>query len=172
MRSMGRRRPVDNFGVDPGLRVPWSEARVKSSAGKSASYAGKGYRACTKFTFGFSSATLSDIEHSVISTTLFGWLSFDIIRHAAGGAGEISLGEYTPAGIRDVREYDDAGIALADFTNVFRREAFMHLARSGPSDDLNVRHGRDVFREILVGDQDYCIRAEFRRRMFDDFYSV
>ena len=75
------------------------------------------------------------------------------IRHAAGRAGEIRLGENVGRALR-VGEDDDAGVSLAHFADILGGEALMHFARARPCNDLDVGHRRDVLRKILVGNED------------------
>src|SRR5260221_3239884 len=51
-------------------------------------------------------------------------------------------------------QHGDAGMGRAQFADVLGREALVHLAMAHPGDDLDLDLGRDVAREIFVGDHD------------------
>ncbi len=74
----------------------------------------------TNSTSGCCTATLSLIEHSVISTTRAGCVLADIRRHRGGGAGEIGLRHHLGRAF-GMRQHDDPRMVCAQLRGFPRR---------------------------------------------------
>src|SRR5712671_4877884 len=81
------------------------------------------------------------------------------VDHMRGRAGEVRFLDHVGRAFR-MRDDLDRRIALAVAAQFVRGEALMHLAVALPGDDLHAGLRRDVFCEILVGQEDHLVAAQ------------
>ena len=109
--------------------------------------------------------TLGDQHHAL------GFAGHHIVGHSCGGAGEIGDLQHFGRAF-GVGQHFNAGVGLAQFQDIGGREALMHLAATGPSDDLDVGLAGDIAGQEFIGDQDDPVNAPLTRHMFDHLHSI